>query len=100
MNNNNAQYMCATIFFEFSGANFSLNAEVLDIISPSTKDIHSRFNPICGNPKIVIKNLGATTLTSLDIEYEMDGGTMETFSWTGNLIYLQSEEVTLPSFSS
>ena len=31
--NNNAQYMCALQFFEFSGANFSLNAEVLDIIS-------------------------------------------------------------------
>ena len=28
----------------------------------------------------------------------MDGGTMETFSWTGNLTYSQSEEVTLPSF--
>ena len=28
----------------------------------------------------------------------MEGGTTETYAWTGNLAYLQSEEVTLPSF--
>ena len=28
----------------------------------------------------------------------MEGGTTETYNWTGNLDYLQSEEVTLPSF--
>lgn len=95
---NGASYSCALQFFQFEAANFSLNAEVLDIVSPSTKDIHGRFNPVCGNPKIVIKNLGSTTLTTLDIEYEMEGGTTETYAWTGNLAYLQSEEVTLPSF--
>ena len=95
---NGASYTCAMQFFQFEAANFTLNAEVLDIVSPSNKDIHSRFNPVCGNPKIVIKNLGSTTLTTLDIEYEMEGGTTETYAWTGNLAYLQSEEVILPSF--
>ena len=28
----------------------------------------------------------------------MEGGSTETYNWTGNLDYLQSEEVTLPSF--
>ena len=93
-----ASYSCALQFFQFEAANFSLNAEIVDIISPSTKDIHSRFNPVCGNPKIKIKNLGTTALNTLDIEYEMEGGSTETYNWTGNLDYLQSEEVTLPSF--
>ena len=93
-----ASYSCALQFFQYEAANFSLNAEIVDIISPSTKDIHSRFNPVCGNPKIKIKNLGTTTLNTLDIEYEMEGGSTETFNWTGNLDYLKSEEVTLPSF--
>ena len=48
--------------------------------------------------KIKIKNLGTTALNTLDIEYEMEGGSTETYNWTGNLDYLQSEEVTLPSF--
>ena len=68
-----ASYSCALQFFQFEAANFSLNAEIVDIISPSTKDIHSRFNPVCGNPKIKIKNLGTTALNTLDIEYEMEG---------------------------
>ena len=58
-----ASYSCALQFFQFEAANFSLNVEIVDIISPSTKDIHSRFNPVCGNPKIKIKNLGTNPLT-------------------------------------
>ena len=82
---NGASYSCALQFFQFKAANFSLNAEVLDIVSPSIKDIHGRFNPVCGNPKIVVKKTWeAIPLPSLDIEYEMEGGTTETYAWTGN----------------
>ena len=61
----NGAFTLVLQFFQFKAANFSLNVQVLDIVSPSTKDIHSRFNPVCGNPKIVIKNLGSTTLPPL-----------------------------------
>lgn len=43
---------------------------------------------VCDNtvtPKVKIANYGLDDLTSLDIVYDVDGGTPMTFSWTGNL---------------
>ncbi|MBT8262006.1 MAG: Omp28-related outer membrane protein [Bacteroidia bacterium] len=54
----------------------------------------------CGSeiaPEITIQNLGSNTLTSLDIEYSVNGGTVESYTWTGNLTSLQSEKVELPA---
>tara|TARA_B100000927_G_scaffold274544_1_gene253845 strand:- start:1283 stop:3502 length:2220 start_codon:yes stop_codon:yes gene_type:complete len=93
-----ASYSCAAQFFEFGPANYVLNVEVEDIISPSNKDMHMRFNPVCGNPEIMVKNLGKTLITDLTIEYEMEGGTTETFQWNGSIKYLESERIVLPSF--
>lgn len=73
----------------------SVDAEVYDIISPNNKFIHSRFNPICGQPEIEIRNSGTTALTSLDIHYQVAGGPDSTFHWTGNLAFLEKEKVTL-----
>ena len=44
------------------------------------------------------KNLGKTLITDLTIEYEMEGGTTETFQWNGSIKYLESERIVLPSF--
>jgi len=36
----------------------------------------------------------------LDIEYKVVGGTSHTYSWTGNLAFLETEEVELPKLSN
>jgi hypothetical protein len=54
----------------------------------------------CGDeisPTITIQNLGQNTLTSMDIDYSVNGGTVETYTWTGNLTSLQSETIELPA---
>jgi len=57
----------------------------------------------CGNtvePIVVIKNMGGTeNLASVDIEYSINGGTPETYSWSGDLGFNLDEEVTLPEIS-
>ena len=90
-----ASYSCAVHLFQFKQPNFNLDAEVLDIISPSLKDQYSRLNPICSNTIIKIRNSGAEVLTSLTIEYGIEGGTMQTQQWNGNLKFMQEEEITL-----
>lgn len=50
-------------------------------------------------PKVIIRNNGAETLTDVDIVYNINSGTNEVFHWTGNLAFLESEEVTLPGLS-
>ena len=93
--NGAASYSCAVHFFEFDEPNFVLDAEVVDIISPSLKDQYSRLNPVCSNPIIKIRNSGTQELTSLTIEYGIDGGTMQSYEWSGSLDFMQEEDVSL-----
>lgn len=81
--------------FQYSAPNFNLDAEVVEIISPSLKDPYSRMNPVCGEIKLKIKNSGATPLTSAKIKYRVQGTTWNTFNWTGNLNFLEEEILTL-----
>lgn len=51
------------------------------------------------SPVIKIQNMGSADLTSLDIEYSVNGGDVETYTWTGNLGPLQTEEIELPEIT-
>lgn len=48
-------------------------------------------------PTVTIKNYGTNTLTSCDINYKIDAGTVMTTPWTGSLATGASSVVTLPS---
>ncbi|MCB9233558.1 MAG: T9SS type A sorting domain-containing protein [Bacteroidia bacterium] len=89
------RYEIESQLVSYKGPNFSLDACIYDVISPSDQDLYVRRNPICKDPVIVIRNDGSTPLTSLDITYGQVGGTQQTFQWTGNLDFLKTEEVTL-----
>ena len=47
-------------------------------------------------PTVDIRNIGAQTMNSVDIVYNVNGGAAQTFSWTGSLDYLSQETVSLP----
>ena len=47
-------------------------------------------------PTVTITNSGAQTLTSANILYAFDGGSQQTFNWTGSIPQWQSAQVTLP----
>ena len=74
---------------------FNLDAALAYIKNPTNRVEYERFNPICNQPIVAIKNTGATTLTSLTITYGRVGGVMSTYNWTGTLASLTSTEVTL-----
>ncbi|MCH2224815.1 MAG: T9SS type A sorting domain-containing protein [Crocinitomicaceae bacterium] len=95
-NNFHPNYKIGTVLHTLSAPNFQVDAEVLDILSPTTKFENSRFNPTCGNGEIIIKNNGETTLTSATITYWVEGGTVKTYSWTGSLDFEETELVVLP----
>ena len=46
-------------------------------------------------PKIRIINSGAAEVTSMDIEYHINDGDVTTINWTGNLAFLDKEEIQL-----
>lgn len=93
-------YIIESQLFQYGDANFTNSVEIIDIIKPSLKDEHSRKNPVCGKPMIKIRNYGSAPLTSLEIEYNVEGGSINTFNWSGNLSFMETEEVELPNLNS
>lgn len=74
---------------------------------PNTDDagvssIESPAGSICDNsisPVITLTNYGGNTLTSVTINYNVDGTGTQQFNWSGNLATNQSETVTLPTMT-
>lgn len=83
----------------YGAPNFTLDAAIVDILSPSKDQMHLRMNPVCTQPKIIIKNTGSTALTSLTITYGLNGATPSVYNWTGNLDFMEQETVTLTTFN-
>ncbi len=83
----------------YGAPNFTLDAAVEDILSPSNDQMYGRYNPVCTSPVIKIKNTGSTTLTSLTITYGINGATPSVFNWTGNLKFMEIATVTLGTFN-
>jgi len=91
------EYRMSHQLFYYGPPNFKLDARVEDIIAPSITDSYSRVNPICSNPRIIIRNTGKNTLKTLDITYGLKDGQESHYTWFGQLEFLEQEEVYLPS---
>ena len=97
----NSNYWVSSQLVSYGDPNHSLDASIIDILSPTNQILHVRTNPICSKPKITIQNTGNTPLTSLQIEYWVNGATShEMYQWNGNLNFLEKEEVELPDPAS
>lgn len=88
-------YVFFGTLFGYGQANHQHDPEIEMITAPSSWKIHSRWNPICDNPSFILRNKGAQPLTDLNIYYGVQGGATEAFHWTGNLGFMESEEVVL-----
>lgn len=91
-----SRYRVNNQLVSYGPANFTNDAALNYVKSPTDYVEYERLNPICNAPVVSIKNTGSDPLTSVDITYGRLGGTMSTYTWTGNLTFLQSAEVTLP----
>lgn len=78
-----------------SSALFNTDAGVYAITSVSAVSCDSTINPV-----IKIKNYGINTLTSLTLNYSIDGGTVNTVLWTGSLTTNAYDLITLPSLNA
>ena len=55
--------------------------------------------PTCATvitPVINIQNTGQNEVTSVDITYDVNGGSSQTYTWNGSLVSLQSTDIELP----
>ncbi|NOR86235.1 MAG: hypothetical protein GQ527_01360, partial [Bacteroidales bacterium] len=92
-------YVTEIHFVSYDEPNFTNDASIEEIIAPSDFKLNNRFNPICGNPIIRIKNTGADILNSLTIEYGIVGQEVYTYNWVGSLSFLDEEIIQLPTIN-
>ncbi len=97
--NGGAGYSVASYVIGYKAPAFTLDAEVEDIITPTAKNDYKKFNPNCTQPTIIIKNGGTNDLTSATIQYGIKDQVIHTYQWTGNLKFLETAEVVLPSIA-
>jgi hypothetical protein len=96
----NSNYIVSHQLVAYGDPNFNLDAHVLRILNPTSDIEFGRSNPICHGPKVEIQNTGSNDLTSLTIEYWVnDAANKESYSWSGNLGFMETEIVELPSTS-
>ncbi|NQX91802.1 MAG: hypothetical protein HRT74_06710, partial [Flavobacteriales bacterium] len=91
------------IFFDISNTNFTISPAIgQNDNDAGIAGIASPQGDFCGDqvdPEFTIFNQGALNLTSLDIAYDIDGGTPTSISWTGNLAPGASEVITIPTIT-
>ena len=74
----------------------TLDAELVEVLAPNSGKLQSRFNPICDRPRVVLRNSGSQPLTSCIITFGRPEAP-QSFAWTGELQFLEQEELTLTS---
>ena len=72
----------------------SLDAQASGVLEPS-----GNYCTNTVSPQVNIRNAGTTTLTSLVITYNFDGGANQTFNWTGSLASSAVAAVNLPNIT-
>ncbi len=90
-----ANYVFSSFLFYYKKPELKYDVSLEEIISPSDEDIHSRENPVCKFPKIVIKNNGNKVLTDLKINYGIAGEDVQSYDWSGHLETEAAAEITL-----
>ena len=85
--------------FSYGPPTYDFDPAIVEIIVPSSKQQYSRQNPGAGNPVIMIENKGRFPLESLTLKYGMQGKRKKKYLWTGNLGFLEKQEVVLPALA-
>ncbi len=93
-----SRYIANHQLITYGAINHTLDASIVEVREPSNRIEFSRFNSICNEPIVTIKNTGSDDLTKLTIKYWVNNSTTShSYIWNGNLAFGESETVTLPS---
>jgi hypothetical protein len=95
--NGDYRYICAHQLVTYSVANRSLDANMVEVKTPSQKVFYSKMNPICEGPLIMVQNTGSTNITNMDIDYWVNNaGVKQSYNYTCNLNFMDTASLRLP----
>ncbi|MDI1354682.1 MAG: peptide-N-glycosidase F-related protein [bacterium] len=93
-------YNYVTHLVEYKVPNNSRDVSIEDIIAPTNDDNFIRQNSRCSNPVIKIRNTGTDTVKSIVFSYGLKNGTPLTYTWTGSLAFLETQDAVFPPSAS
>ena len=93
------EYYIASQAIFYDDIHYTNNAALLEVRRPNGEFNYNRMNPICQTytPEVVIRNYGSDTLRQLTLHYGIDGNFSNAYVWNGNLIFMDSLTIQLPS---
>lgn len=91
----NGNYVMNFDLFQYYEPSHETDLEIYDVIMPSDWEYYSRKNPICSQPKIIVRNNGKTKITSINLAYGVIGGTKSYFLVQLNIEPNQKAEISL-----
>ncbi len=74
---------------------FNDDASVISIVKPAKMAASGSNSPV----EVIIKNYGLNDITSMNINYSINGGTPTTYAWTGTLSSYATATATLANFN-
>lgn len=92
-----------TNFYSTIVNSIGIQPVILQVNDASASSIITPTSNLCSTtitPVVSIKNWGLSALTSVNINYRVDNGAVNTYVWTGNLNSLSTLNVTLPSVTT
>jgi len=78
-----------------AGSTVANDGGINAIITPTGTLCSTTFTPV-----VTLRNFGAANLTSITINYRIDAGPIQNYSWTGNLASMSNVNVTLNSMTT
>ena len=81
----------------YGANNFTRDARIVTVEAPNNEISYARINPICYEPKVRVQNNGTDEITTLQISYKINNGTVATYDWTGTIAFLEEELISLPA---
>jgi len=95
--NGTSNYIVNNQLVTYGAPNFDLDASIFKVLKPNSEEASEiRFNPACTYPEIVIQNNGSSVLTSVVLEYYINGGEIVNYTWNGSLEFLKQDTIILP----
>ena len=94
-----ATYSISGNVIHYGEKNFQRDLGIEDVVAPSRAFWHRRYNPICAEPIVILRNNGAELVESVLVRYGVrrsEADTLMRYEWRGSLSFMEQDTVILP----
>lgn len=92
---NLGSYNTQALIFYYGDFNKTLDVSLENIVSPTTDPNYFRENPTGTYPEVIVKNVGSSTINSIEFEFGVKDSTTQTYLWNGTINPMEEKTIAL-----